>query len=439
MSGLRYLSVCAGIEAASVAWQPLGWELAAYSEIDAFPCAVLAHHYPQAPNLGDMTKHEEWDVERIGPVDVLVGGTPCQSFSVAGLRRGLEDERGNLALTFINIADQFSPEWVVWENVPGVLSDKGNAFGCFLAGLVGADEPIVPDGRWPRAGVVTGPKRTAAWRILDAQFFGVAQRRRRVFVLAVRGSGNWASAAALFPVGESLLGNSAPRRGEGEGVANALTERADRGGTNSEGQRLITVPDGSPSLNLGGMAKTETFVPVTVGALMTHHTPNGHGVTGGNNQQVAAGHVIPVAHAIHENQRAEVTLNDTDGALKTSGGKPGQGYLAALVPAVAWTASEQANSYAWERPYAPTITAQQPSDTSNVQTGVRIGMQVRRLTPVECCRLQGFPDAYLDITYRGKPAADGVKYKALGNSMAVPVVRWLGRRIAQSRRLMEAA
>lgn len=221
---MRYLSVCSGIEAASVAWHGLGWTPVGFAEVEPFPSAVLAHHYPSVPNFGDMTKFKEWDIGTAG-FELLVGGTPCQAFSVAGLRKGLDDERGNLSLTFCELANHFDPEWIIWENVPGVLSSKDNAFGCFLAGLCGESEPLVPDGKWENAGLVSGPKRTIAWRILDAQYTGVAQRRRRVFVCAVRGSGNWACASALFPVGESVFWNSAPRREKGKDVAGSTSKR----------------------------------------------------------------------------------------------------------------------------------------------------------------------------------------------------------------------
>lgn len=180
---MKYISVCSGIEAASVAWGPLGWEPVAFAEIEAFPSAVLAHHYPDVPNLGDMTKIDGRQYH--GKVDILVGGTPCQAFSIAGLRKGLEDARGNLTLTFVELADAIQPPFVLWENVPGVLSSNDNAFGCFLGGLSGTDGPLLPPGgRWTDAGCVFGPRRSIAWRVLDAQYFGVAQRRRRVFVVA---------------------------------------------------------------------------------------------------------------------------------------------------------------------------------------------------------------------------------------------------------------
>lgn len=192
---MRFGSVCSGIEAASVAFSPLGWQAAWFSEIEPFPCGVLAHHFPEVPNLGDMSdlpaKILSGEVEA---PDMLCGGTPCQAFSVAGRRRSLDDARGNLSLTFCEVADAIDcvrgergldAAVVFWENVPGVLSTKDNAFGCFLGELVGADAPLSPGaGRWPSAGVVAGPKRKAAWRVLDAQHFGVPQRRRRVFVVA---------------------------------------------------------------------------------------------------------------------------------------------------------------------------------------------------------------------------------------------------------------
>ena len=193
---LRYLSVCSGIEAASMAWEPLGWQPAAFAEVEKFPSAVLAHHWPQVPNLGDMTRYESWD---LGAIDLLVGGTPCQSFSVAGLRKGLHDPRGGLMLTYLEIARRFGPRWLVWENVPGVLSSHGGRdFGAFL-GALGA----LGYG-W-------------AYRVLDAQWFGVAQRRRRVFVVANLGDGA-APAKVLFER-ESVCRNPAPSREAGERTA----------------------------------------------------------------------------------------------------------------------------------------------------------------------------------------------------------------------------
>lgn len=185
---LRYLSVCSGMEAASVAWHPLGWKPVGFSEIEPFPCAILKHRFPDVPNFGDLTRFAEWPIA-VGDVDVLIGGTPCQSFSVAGLRKGLEDPRGNLALTFLGLADKVRPRWIVWENVPGVLSSgnpKGSDFACFLAGLGELGYG------W-------------AYRVCDAQFYGVPQRRRRVILVATS-SGDWRTAAEVLSVAEGVSG-----------------------------------------------------------------------------------------------------------------------------------------------------------------------------------------------------------------------------------------
>jgi DNA (cytosine-5)-methyltransferase 1 len=251
---MRYLSVCSGIEAASVAWHELGWEPVAFSEIEPFPSAVLAHHYPSVPNWGDMTKFKEWpDAD----VDVLVGGTPCQSFSVAGLRKGLADPRGNLMLTYLAIADKYRPEWLVWENVPGVLSSNGGRdFGTLLGGLGEIGYGF-------------------AYRVLDAQYFGVAQRRRRVFVVA--NARDWRRAAAVLFERHSLSGNPAPRREAGKG-APTIPSRSTAGGG------LGTDFDCD-----GGLIQS------VVGAL----TDGAHNGGGLNGQDAYTGRIFPVLDRTH--------------------------------------------------------------------------------------------------------------------------------------------
>ena len=253
---VKYLSVCSGIEAASVAWAPLGWKPLVLSEIEPFPREVLKvrhgaedarfFRFGTGPLLwGDFTSIRRRFLARLGvdlaDVDLLVGGTPCQAFSVAGLRQSLSDDRGNLSLEFVRLANAIDnlrrhrgkPSlFILWENVPGVLSVGDNAFGCFLGGMVGSDDPIVSPNKsgWTDAGVVAGPKRCAAWRCLDAQHFGLAQRRKRVFMCARGGSDPWRCADALLPIIDSMSWHSAPSREARQGVAGTLGARATAGG-----------------------------------------------------------------------------------------------------------------------------------------------------------------------------------------------------------------
>ena len=245
---MRYLSVCSGIEAASVAWHDLSWTPVAFSEIEKFPSAVPAHHYPNVPNWGDMTKFKEWPDANI---NVLVGGTPCQSFSVAGLRKGLDDPRGNLMLTYLAIADKYRPEWLVWENVPGVLSSNGGRdFASLLRGMAELGYGF-------------------SYRILDAQYFGVAQRRRRVFVVGYLG--DWHRAAAVLFERESLCGNPAPRRETGQGIASSPDVGVEMCGP-------LNARDYKDPGTDGLSRNSAKMIPVTVGAL-TNGAHMGGGLT----------------------------------------------------------------------------------------------------------------------------------------------------------------
>jgi DNA (cytosine-5)-methyltransferase 1 len=249
---MKYLSVCSGIEAASVAWHSLGWSPVAFSEIDAFPCAVLAHHYPSVPNWGDMTHFREWPDAAI---DILVGGTPCQSFSVAGLRKGLADPRGNLTLTYLAITDRYRPEWLVWENVPGVLSDATRAFGAFLGGLGQLGYGF-------------------AYRILDAQYFGVAQRRRRVFV--VGHARDWRRAAAVLFERASLRGDSAPSRETRKGIAAGTLRGADGGSDvdHARAEHLIPAVAACLDTNSNDYSRAEQFNVVAFDTTQATHPAN---------------------------------------------------------------------------------------------------------------------------------------------------------------------
>lgn len=329
---ITFGSVCSGIEAASVAWASLGWRCSFVSDIDAFACAVLAHHYRDVPNLGDMTAYMEWPDATL---DVFCGGTPCQSYSIAGNRKGLGDERGALMLAFAHAAHRFAARWLVWENVAGVLSvDDGRAFGALL-------------------GLLAKLGYGFAYRVFDAQYFALAQRRSRVFVIGY--PGDWRPPAAVLFERAGLLGHPAPSRSKGQGVTGTLSARTRGGGglgTDFEcGGGLI--PDIARALtgsNERQDAAVETLLPISFGANMS--TPFFGDDIGGTVQAKNPGAVLQPTHG------------------------------------------------------------------------------VRRLTPRECERLQGFPDDYTRVPYRGALAADGPRYRAIGNSMPVPVMRWIGERIA---------
>lgn len=412
-----YGSICSGIEAATVAWEPLGWKAAWFSEIEAFPSAVLAERWPEVVNLGDMTKIAA--AVRAGEVqapDVMVGGTPCQAFSIAGLRNGLADARGQLTLSYVELANAIDDKHIergeeeaifVWENVPGVLTSHDNAFGCFLAGLAGESSKLHPSGgKWTHSGCVYGPQRAIAWIVKDAQYFGVAQRRKRVFVVA--------SARKGFDPGQVLFESEGVRRDtppsrEPQAAVAALTARGvgTCGADDNQAQagHLIAFGGG----NIGGSIDVAACltakgqrIDFEVETFAVHGTQDpdtnlelAH-TLGRNHGQENAIFSEPFTLAIrgrNEGSTVEIRNDGTANALLTpNGGRAGMG-----VGAISW------------------------------------GMQVRRLMPVECERLQGFPDNHTLISWRGKVATecpDGPRYRAIGNSMAVPVMRWIGERIA---------
>ena len=549
---MNYLSICDGIGAAHVAWSPLGWNCVGASEIAAFPIEVVKQQRPAIQHLGDMTKHHEWNIER---PDLVCGGTPCQSFSVAGLRKGMADPRGNLSLIFLAIVDQFRPDWVVWENVPGVLSSNGGRdFGAFLGGLGQLGYGF-------------------AYRVLDAQYFGLAQRRKRVFVVGYLG--DWRPAAAVLFEQHSLQGHPAPCRSKGQAaptlpqqgsggggprgdfhydgglveVANALTDRPDRGGGNSEGQRLISVIaeptpirsagceqskgagiglEGDPMFTLDTTSSAAIMVPTLVrmregkegggkGPLvsedqsLTLATSNDQVLTYSGKSDTL--HNQGINHAsTYEADASSIlsTLRKTVGeeALAEWGSRildtlqapevlrswlhgesircasnsfqrwvddrplPREESSAAwtlrkvweegpdgrspqgrgLAKQLAWELGENLQKLPYEGAFSASIVQHlrpaservrllrqalsavqevgRPAHGEAEPTSARL--QVRRLTPAECEKLQGFSPGYTAIPWRGKSAdlcPDGPRYKALGNSWAVPVVRWIGERI----------
>ena len=377
---MRYGSVCSGIEAATAAWKPLNWKANWFSEIENFPSAVLAHHYPDVPNYGDMTKFKDWPDDK--SINLLVGGTPCQSFSVAGLRKGLDDPRGNLMLTYLAIAAKYRPGWLAWENVPGVLSSNGGRdFGTFL---------------WALGELGYG----FAYRTLDAQYFGVSQRRRRVFVVGYLG--DWRRAAAVLFERHSLSGSTPPRRKKGERIAPTVTQ-------------------GAPFSRTGNQrVETEALVAKCF-------TARG---AGAGNQDPETSNMIPIAfgaqNSANQGLSASTEVSPTLDRSKTPAVTYGMsGNWIGRKPENGGNATTPMHNVA-------------PNLTSADRHGVAHDMKVRRLTPTECERLQGFPDNFTQIPYRNKDAEqcpDGPRYKAIGNSMAVPVMRWIGERIEKVRQL----
>jgi DNA (cytosine-5)-methyltransferase 1 len=422
---LRYLSVCSGIEAATAAWHPLGWSPAAFSEIEPFPRAVLAHHYADVPCHGDFTTI---GADEYGPIDLLVGGTPCQSFSVAGLRGGLGDDRGNLALEYLRLADRTRPRWLVWENVPGVLSSNGGRdFGAILGGMVELGYSF-------------------SYRVLDAQFFGVPQRRRRVFV--VGHLGDWRRAAAVLFERHSLSGHPAPRREKGQNAPTIPSRSSAGGGLGTDfdcdGGLIPSTGDISHCLNAGGMGRqdyeTETLIAHSLRADGFDASEDGTGrgtplvpvpfdttqiTSAANYSNPKAGDPChPLASGAHPPavcftaKDYGADASDISPTLR-SGSHSGSHANGGVMPAVAFNTRQDPIHGA----------AAMPIGAKDNGNGLLQGSAVRRLTPRECERLQGFQDDYTLVPYRGKPAADGPRYKALGNSMAVPVMRWIGERI----------
>ncbi|ECE0568956.1 TPA: Dam family site-specific DNA-(adenine-N6)-methyltransferase [Salmonella enterica subsp. enterica serovar Aberdeen] len=465
---MRYGSVCSGIEAASVAWESLEWQPAWFAEIEAFPSAVLAHHWPHITNLGDMTKIAA--AVRAGDIeapDVLVGGTPCQAFSIAGLRNGLEDERGQLTLSYVELANAIDDKRrergekeaiIVWENVPGVLSSKDNAFGCFLAGLAGESSELQPaGGKWTHAGCVSGPQRIIAWRVLDAQFFGVAQRRKRVFVVA--------SARKDFNPAEVLFEFEGVRRDTPPCREPKTTVTADAGSGAEGGSHWDNPANPHPTLNqsnnIGGIGASNQEIFAQRGAgIVGAYRMTAFGEYSGDGTASTV-----KARDYKDATDLAVTYSDVSRTLLSKSNDSMAEDLDTY--AIHGTQDPDANhelahtlgrNHGQENaiitePYTISIRGREEGSTVEVRNdgtanalltpnggragmgvgAVGWGMQVRRLTPVECERLQGFPDNHTLISWRGKDAADcpdGQRYKAIGNSMAVPVMRWIGERIA---------
>lgn len=435
---MRYLSLFSGIEAATVAWHPLGWECVGVSEIEPWPCKALAHHYPHVPNLGDVTNITEAQIKALGPIDLVVFGSPCQDLSVAGKRRGLTNYDGSTTRSGLFFTARQIVEWArkqcgcrfaLWENVPGAFSSsKGEDFAAVVRELAGfEDSPAVPRGGWGNEGVALGQEALVEWSTLDAQWFGVAQRRRRVFALA--DFGDWYSRPPILLEPESLRGNTAPSRVAREGVTEVTGTLAASGGG-------LDRPAGQGN---------ELDFCVTVGALDTEcaYSKAAH-------QSINAGHILPVAtfyrqtNTQYGDSGVASTINQRDYKQFTDlvtygitgnwiGRKPENGGNAVepMVDVAPCQTKTDRHGVAYRTNAAGQVMDQgRVAATLNTFTDpcaqiLLQAMQVRRLTPLECERLQGFPDHYTNIP----GASDTVRYKALGNSMAVPVMQMIGQQI----------
>lgn len=479
---MRYISLFSGIEACSVAWKDFNWDAVAFADFDDFPSAVLEHHYPDVPNLKDVVK-VDWSKYE-GAADLVVGGSPCQSFSVAGKRLGMDDPRGNLALHYLRVVGAVRPRWFLYENVPGLLSSNdGDDFSIFL-------------------GEVAKLGYGFAYRVLDAQHFGVPQRRRRVFVVGCA-DGDWRSAAAVLFDKKSLNWNLASSQKKGEGAS--LFSSKGIGG-NGKGRRGRGINESNPagSLTAGmyhhgsinnqclgtnahlimedafvfdslssnsmksrnpnsGCRKTtisptlDTLIPspaknqggiaiVQKSAIPIHDKATRHQGGGPDRKDDGAGNGFGVGregdplptldtkcnHAVFQQQGVDFNqelTGDIHCPLRTAGG---HGAPAVMQRKEVAGIVSKGNGDVWETPERHMSLTSGGGLAGQGYAAIREDTIVRRLTPLECERLQGFPDDYSKIPWKGKPAdecPDSHRYKALGNSMAVPVMKWLGERI----------
>ena len=438
---MNYLSVCSGIEAATVAWHDLGWNPVGFSEIEKFPSQLLAHHYPNVTNYGDMTKFKEWNINE--PVNLLVGGTPCQSFSVAGLRKGLDDPRGNLMLTYLAMADHFKPKWLLWENVPGVLSSNGGSdFAALLQGLAQLGYGF-------------------AYRVLDAQHFGVPQRRRRVFVVGCLG--DWRSAAKVLFESESLCRDITPGRSEGKEIANCLTKSpssySSYNPARSEGNAVVWPAQIASTLNANFESKQglenqhiNSGAPLFVPTVYETHPADSRvkemgdicqtvktrwGTGGGNvpidfTTEQTPKSSINLAHTLtssnHKHNQCIALAENTIGRQPQNGGN-GDGFTEGG-PMYTLNATG-VHGIACNTEIAHCLRSGASKADKLDSTTYITDMRVRRLTTKECERLQGFPDDYTNTP----TSSDSTRYKALGNSMAVPVMKWIGERINEMEKM----
>lgn len=517
---MKYLSLFSGIEAAAQAWHDLGWTPVALSEIEPYPCAVLQYHYPEVPNLGDVTKITEERIKSLGAIDIVVFGSPCQDLSIAGKREGLFNDVGNVTRSglFFHAIDIFGwarkhcgARFALWENVAGAYSsNKGRDFAAVVSHMAGLENVGVPENGWGTEGCAVGDNGMLEWSCLDAQWFGVAQRRRRVFALL--DIGDWTGRPPILLEPNGLRGDSPPSRKTGQEITGTLKACAGKSGGWSNSVDHAAAGYMQPVCMAHGQGGAEIFEGLSPTLNCNHEQPIILEDQGGSIINIRTDGVIgtlrrethghqPAVLAFAQNTRDEVRIIGGDGkiagALAAESGMKQQTYVAlnpnaqaAQLPddsrdnsindgltcsqnaAVAYpldlrnalrdpdkhdsqnrqgvgignaeepvptlnTTHIHGVAIGWSGDTTPkyaidtttTMRAQQGGEGFGVMTPT---LQVRRLTPVECERLQGFPDGYTLVAFRGKPAADGPRYKALGNSMAVPVMRWIGERIARA-------
>lgn len=439
---MRFLSLFSGIEGASVAWNPLGWECVGVAEVEPFPCAVLKHHYPTVKNLGDVTKITQQQIEALGHIDVVIYGFPCQDLSVAGKRKGLSNAdgtntRSGLFYIAANIIEWSKARWSIAENVPGLFSsNEGRDFASVVGELSGAEFDVPGDG-WPNAGVALGRHGLVEWVTLDAQYFGVPQRRRRVFI--VRDTGDWSSREPLFLNANSLQGHNPPRRQTGKDIAGTIG--ASLGGSGENDAR-----DGRLICAGTGQAGTEILRDQSPTLNCNHEQPyiahslRGEGFDASEDGTGRGTPLVPVCFSSKDHGADAGSIAPTlrsmgnDGSHANGGGQLAVAFDTTQITSKANRCNPQAGDPCHPLAagaHAPAIAIQERAVSVNpdMRPCVSTGMVVRRLVPQECEKLQGFEPGYTAITFRGNPAADGNRYKSLGNSMAVPVMRWIGQRI----------
>lgn len=469
---MKFGTFCSGIGAPEVAWGRLGWTPVFFSEIKPFPSAVLETHWPNVPNLGDMNFAHEKKQFRKSTVDLICAGTPCQSFSLAGLRAGMADPRGNLALQFLRLLDAKRPRWMVWENVPGVLSSWSDAPDCPTVDGIGPEHGAIIEQTNDFETFIAGLVAIGygvAWRILDAQGFGVPQRRQRVFVVGHYGS--WQRAAAVLLDSDSLSRHPTQGRQAGQ-VFTAGALRSTDGGSDVDHAaanhivRTMTAkwakgtggPSGDECQNLvvgalsgqvkGGVGnESESLVYSLTGDVAHTLTGVGHDASEGG-----SGRGVPIVFNMRGREGGNMPEVQADGlaSLRAASGGSTNSFVAfnhkasdgqsmnpgPIAPTLdvgkkdGLVVFDMRNGLESDE-VTTTILAGAPGHgwSSNTLPHTKTPAGVRRLTPMECERLQGFPDGHTDIIYRKKPAKDSPRYEALGNSMAVPVLFWLGQRI----------